>query len=306
MEILAFDIGGTQGRCCVASPGGERGEVRTLRRNSEENGRAWLDRLLAAGREVAQHSTALKVVAISFGGPIGNDGRIFSVHVRGWEDVDLRAEMQNAFKLPVVVDNDGNLGALGEFTFGAGRGCRTMLYFTVSTGIGGGAILDGKLYRGAHGISAEFGHIMLEAGPHAPQYASGKPGILEALASGPAIEREGRAVLKRLGIPIPEGFSAKHVFDAARGGEEWALSVRDKAMAQLGRGVAATICAFDPERVILGGGVALAGNVLFGPLREQAKKALPHYLEDKAEILQAELGDYSALMGAVALGKNAT
>jgi glucokinase len=301
MEILAFDIGGTQGRCCVAQRDGTRGEVRTLKRKPEEDGRAWLDRLLAAGREVAKNAAGLKTVSISFGGPIGNDGRIFSVHVRGWESVDLRREMQETFKLPVLVENDANAGALGEFKFGAGRGCHSMLYFTISTGIGGGAIVNGQLLRGAHGLAAEFGHMMMEAGPHAPQYATGKPGILEALASGPAIEREGRVVLNRLGLPIPENFNAKFIFDAARNREAWALSVRDQAVAHLGRGVAATICAFDPERVILGGGVALAGETLFAPLREQVNKALPHYLENKATVVQAELGDFSALMGAVAL-----
>lgn len=302
MEILAFDIGGTQGRCCVAKKDGTRGEVRTLRRQPDDDGRAWLDRLLAAGRELAQGASGLKIASISFGGPIGNDGRIFSMHVRGWESVDLRNEIQSAFKLPVVVENDANAGALGEFTFGAGRGCHSILYFTVSTGIGGGAILNGKLYRGAHGLAAEFGHMMMEAGPHAPQYAFGKAGILEALASGPAIEREGRAVLKRLGIPEPANFSAKHIFDAVKNGEAWAISVRDQTIAQLGRGIAATICCFDPQRVIIGGGVALAGEVLFAPLRAQVEKALPHYLEGKASVVQAELGDYSALMGAIALG----
>ncbi len=138
-----------------------------------------------------------------------------------------------------------------------------MLYFTVSTGIGGGVILDGKLRRGAHGMAGEFGHVILEGAADAPQYAAGKPGALEALASGPAIEREGRAALGRAKISVPENFSTKSIFDAAQAGGEWAVETRRRCVAQLGRGIAAMVCAYDVERVIVGGGVSAAGDALF-------------------------------------------
>jgi glucokinase len=298
MGILAFDIGGTRGRCCVAGRDGTHSAVASLKREGHEDGSAWLRRLLECGRETARQSAKLDRVAVSFGGPVAPDGRVVSVHVPGWEQVDLRAEMTKAFGLPVEIENDANCGALGEYRFGAARGVAYAAYFTVSTGIGGGVILGGKLYRGAHGMAAEFGHIVLQSGPDAPQYAAGKPGVLEALASGPAIERDAAAALRKLGRPVPAGFGAKYVFES---GEAWAIDVRERAIGHLGRGVAAVVCAFDLDRVVIGGGVALAGEALFKPLRAAVDRFLPAFMEGKVAVVPAALGDYSALLGAVAL-----
>ena len=117
-------------------------------------------------------------------------------------------------------------------------------------------------------MCGEFGHIILDASPTASQYAAGKRGALEALASGPAMEREGRAALMRAGRTVPADLSAKNIFEAAAAGETWAIETRKICVAQLGRGIAAMVCAFDVERVVIGGGVSLAGDALFVPLRE--------------------------------------
>ena len=299
MEILAFDFGGTRGRCCLARADGSHSDVVALARAPEDDGARWLARLLDAGREIVAGGQPPRSVGISFGGPVTPDGRVISVHVPGWEKVDLVGEMRNAFHLPIAIENDANAGALGEHRFGAGRGTRYMIYFQVSTGIGGGVILDGELFRGAHGLAGEFGHMVMHPGPHAPQYATGKPGILEALACGPAIAREGHAKLQSLGRSAPPALTAKHVFDAARAGEAWAAAVRDEAIAHLARGVAAAICAYDVERVVMGGGVTLAGDALFVPLRAAVTHYLPRYLEGKADIVPAALGDKAPLLGAV-------
>jgi len=299
LEILVFDFGGTQGRCGLASRDGKLSRVLRLQRSNGEEGGTWFERLLAAGRGIVSQQT--RTVAVSFGGPVATDGRILSMHVAGWEKVDLRGELSRAFRLPIVVENDANCGALGEFHFGAGRGKRTIAYMTVSTGIGGGVILDGKLYRGAHGMAAEFGHMVLHPGPNAPQYAAGKPGVLEALSSGPAIARDARAKLAELKLPVPEKLTAKDVFDAAGRSENWACDVLGDAIGHLGRGVAAAICAYDVERVVIGGGVAQAGKLLFEPLREKVAAYIPHYLAEKYDIVPAELGDDAPMLGAVAL-----
>ena len=302
MNILAFDIGGTRGRCCLASADGSIAHVQTLERTQTDDGAMWLQRLLAAGKQIVQFAKQLQVVAVSFGGPVAPDGRVLSMHVPGWENVDLAGEMRKTFMLPVHIENDANSGALGEFRFGAGRGCRYMAYFTVSTGIGGGVILDGKLYRGAHGLAAEFGHMVLESRPDAPRYAAGKPGVLEALASGPAIAREGEHLRAATGVKFNYKITANDVFEAVHRNESWAVQARDQAIAHLSRGVAAVLCAYDLERVVIGGGVSLAGDLLFEPLRAGVKKYLPHFLEGKAEIVPAALGDHAALLGAVAAG----
>jgi len=299
MDILAFDFGGTRGRCCLAQADGSHSDVVALARAPDEHGARWLARLLDAGRRVNQAPGKRRIVGISFGGPVSPEGRVVSMHVPGWEKVDLVREMSTAFGLPVCIENDGNTGALGEHRHGAGRGTRYMAFLNVSTGIGGGVILDGQLYRGAHGLAAEFGHMVMDGRDTAPQYAAGKPGVLEALACGPAIERDGRAKLASLGLPVPAGFTAKHVFDAARLRLAWAIEVRDTTVAHFARGVAAAICAYDPERVVIGGGVSLAGDAFFVPLRAMVTRYLPHYLENKADIVPAALGDHAPLMGAV-------
>lgn len=320
-DILAFDIGGTQGRCGVARCGAGlpdgaqptlgrlKAELRTFefstihnfRRANGEDGPAWLRRLIESAKELCP--SAPRFAAVSFGGPVEPDGSIRSMHVPGWENVDLTGAISAAFGLEraaISVENDANAGALGEHRLGAGRGCSDMLYFTVSTGIGGGVILGGKLRRGAHGLAGEFGHIVLDGSDGAPQYAAGKPGALEALASGPAMEREGRAALVRTGRAVPENFSAKSVFDAAEAGEEWAVETRARCVAQLGRGIAAMVCAYDVERVVVGGGVALAGDALFVPLRRAVDGYLPTFLSGKVKVLPALLGDSAPIMGAVA------
>jgi glucokinase len=295
LDILAFDFGGTQGRVCLATREAKMTRVTKLQRQPSDDGARWFQTLLAAGRGIATSQS--KVVAVSFGGPVAADGRIMSVHVPGWEKIDLRAELANAFKLPVVIENDANCGAIGEHAYGAGRGKKTIAFFTVSTGIGGGVILDNKLFRGAHGMAAEFGHFVLhDGGPGAPQYAAGKPGALEALASGPAIARAAKAKRKS-----SENLTAKDVFKAAQDGQGWAEEVLDSAIGYLARGVAASICAYDPERVIIGGGVSLAGDQIFVPLRKKVAEYAPHYLEGLADIVPAALGDDAPILGAIAL-----
>lgn len=296
--ILAFDIGGTRGRCGVAA-GANLLDVDAMQRGAD-GGERWLMRLLESGKTLAQKHTGITAVGVSFGGPVSSDGRLLSMHVKGWEGVDLVGEIRKAFHVPVALENDANAGALGEHRFGAGKGAKFMAYFTCSTGIGGGVILDDKLYRGAHGMAAEFGHLVMHPGPNAPVYLSSKPGALEALASGPAVAREGKAALERINKFVPDTFTAKEVFDAARSGDAWAKETLASTTDHLARGVAAVMCAYDLERVVIGGGVSLAGDALFVPLREAVNRHLPHFLEGQLEVLPAALGDHSALMGAVA------
>lgn len=308
-DIAAFDIGGTQGRCGWArvprqSEAGEKFEfatVKALRRGADEQGPAWLERLVACAKEIIPSPP--QYAAISFGGPVKPDGSIQSIHVRGWEDIDLIGGIAAAFGLPrnrVCVENDANAGALGESRYGAGRGCSDMLFFTVSTGIGGGVILDKKLRRGAHGMAGEFGHMILDGDPDAPQYAAGKAGALEALASGPAMAREGREAYARERRRAAENLSARTIFEAATAGEAWAVSTRQKCVSNLARGIAATVCAYDVERVVVGGGVALAGDALFVPLRDAVERYLPKFMAGTVSVVPAELGDGAPMYGAVA------
>lgn len=303
-EVLAFDFGGTKARCGLVSRDGELGPTRVRSRPRSDDGPAWLARMLDEGRGLRAEvgAGALRAVGVSFGGPVDDEGRVFSMHVAGWEAVDLRRSMQDAFGLPCRIDNDANLGALGEQRFGAGRDTAHLAYFTVSTGVGGGVVLHGKVHRGAHGIAGEFGHIPVRPFDlAAPGCACGRRGCVESLASGRAISREGQRALVACGRPAPDDLTAEQVFSAAGRDESWALGVRDRAVEALAHGVASVLCVLDLPVVVIGGGVAQAGELLLGPLRRRVEEALPDVLRGRSQVRQAALGDFSSLLGAAAL-----
>jgi len=304
-EVLAFDFGGTRARCALVSPDGRMGAPRVLPRPPSDDGPRWLARMLEEARDLlAVAPGAPRAVGVSFGGPVDDDGRVFSMHVAGWERVDLRRSMREAFGLPCRVDNDANLGALGEQRFGAGRDTAHLAYFTVSTGVGGGVVLHGKVHRGAHGIAGEFGHVPVRPFDlAAPECACGKRGCVESLASGRAIAREGKRALAASGGRAPDDLTAEQVFAAAGRDEAWALAVRDRAVEALAHGVASVLCVLDLPVVVIGGGVAQAGELLLGPLRSRVEEALPEVLRGRSQVRPAALGDFSSLLGAAALAR---
>ncbi len=236
-------------------------------------------------------------VGISFGGPVDLTRRrtLLSHHGPGWEDFPLADRVEEIWRFPVQLDNDANAAALGECRFGAARGHRHVLYLTVSTGIGAGIVLDGELYRGARGLSGELGHtIVLPDGPPCP---CGKRGCLEAMASGPSIAR---AYQERLG-PNAHDVSAEDVFRASATGDTRATETIERAIRFLGIGVANAVNVLDPDVVVIGGGVARAGEALFGPLRETVQAFSAPSPPGAVPILPAALDDRAGVVGAIAL-----
>lgn len=302
--VLAFDFGGTRARCALVGRDGSRLALEVRDRPAEADGRGWLERMIQAARELraAHPEHAPLAIGVSFGGPVGTDGRIHSMHVSGWEHVDLAGMVSSEFSLPCAVDNDANLGAYGEYRYAPDVRGRDLAYFTVSTGVGGGFVWKGKPFRGAHGLAAEFGHIpVCPDDPSAPVCACGKRGCVESLASGRAIELAGREALQAAGREAAEGFNAGDVFAAAGRGEAWARPVRDRAVGALAWGVASILCVLDLPLVVLGGGVTQAGEALFEPLRARIEGYLPLVLRGRAEVRPAALGQFSPLLGAAAL-----
>jgi glucokinase len=252
----------------------------------------------------------LKGVGVSFGGPVEADGRTVrrSMHVPGWEGFALADRLEHELGIPALVANDADAAALAEHRFGAGRGVRHMLYLTVSTGIGGGVIVDGRLHRGERAWAGEIGHMPLK--PDGPPCPCGRHGCLESLASGLSIARaardriqaqapssDGRSHTLLSALPIDQ-ISARDVAVAAAQGDQLARAVWDEAMLWLGLGVAAAANLLDPGRVVIGGGLTGAGPLLLGPLR-QAVAA--HALDPAVEVALAELGDEVGVLGGAAL-----
>jgi len=254
----------------------------------------------------------LAAVGVSFGGPVdAAQGLVLlSHHVPGWEKVPLREWLEERLGVPAAVDNDANVAALGEHRFGAGQGCDSLLYVTVSTGIGGGWIVHGRPYRGADGMAGEIGHMVIE--PTGPVCTCGKRGCLEALAAGPAIARRaqerlaedpqaGRALRALVGGEV-EAASARHVSRAAEAGDQLSQQVLDEAARALGRGIGSAISLMNPQRVVVGGGVAKSGQRYFESVRAAARATtLP---EMTVDIVPAALGDDAPLWGAIALAED--
>ena len=189
-----------------------------------------------------------------------------SYHVPGWENMPLANLLQREFKLPAAIDNDANLGGLGEWRLGAGRGCGSLLYGNISTGIGGGWIINGQVWSGADGLAGELGHTLVR--PGGALCTCGKRGCVEAEAAGPAIARKMR---QRVGENSAAEFTGESVARAALAGDAQAHAVLDDAAALLGAGLAAAINLMNPQRVVLGGGVTKSGERWWKKVRETAR-----------------------------------
>jgi glucokinase len=225
------------------------------------------------------------------------------MHIPGWDHLPLADRLERELGVPALVANDADAAALAEWRFGAGRGVRHLLYLTVSTGIGGGVIVDGRLHRGERAWAGEIGHMPLK--PDGPPCPCGRDGCLESLASGLSVARAARELLQERphgasmlsALPL-ERISARDVAAAARQGDPLARAVWDESMAWLGMGIAAAANLLNPGRVVLGGGLTRAGALLFDPIRRVvAERAL----DPQIEVVPAALADEVGVLGGAAL-----
>ena len=309
--LLAFDFGGTKHTAGLTARGERTWRARQQVASPPGADAAYdLRTMLALGRALLGGATPA-AVGVSFGGPVDfATGTVrLSHHVPGWENLPLRQRLEAEFGVPARVDNDANVAALGEHRFGAGQGCDHLLYITVSTGVGGGWILNGQPWRGHESMAGEFGHIRVD--PDGPACVCGNFGCVERLAAGPNIALRAREWLsaqpeRGQGLRALAGgdlaaIDGRLVAQAAAQGDElaWeALAVSARALGVAIGGVANLI---NPQRFILGGGVTKSGERYWDLLRTTARGAsMPevHY-----EIVPAGLGDDAPLWGAVALAE---
>ena len=308
--VVGGDLGGTRFRLALADATGQ-----VLWRNSclTEAGQG-LDAVLGRvktmiGEALTSAPSAVGSIAIAAPGPLDPwKGIIYRPpNLPGWDEVHLKQILEDAFGIPVHVGNDANLAALAEWRFGAGRGCDHLVYVTVSTGVGGGVIDRGQLLLGYGGGAGEVGHMTIDI--DGPKCNCGNRGCLEALASGTAISR--RAVerlragaasrLLELAGGDLERVTAELVVEAARQGDPVAGEVMQKAGYALGVGLANLMHLYDPQVIVLGGGVTNAGPLLFGPMHEAIEERAMEAFRNRTRIVQAELGDDVGVYGAVAL-----
>ena len=258
--------------------------------------------------------TTEHIAAIGIGapGPLNPyTGVVYSPpNLPGWNNVPLKAMMEARLnQVPVFLGNDANLAGLGEYRFGAAKGRHNVIYMTVSTGIGGGIIVDGKMLEGTDGAAGEIGHVTMEI--NGPRCGCGNYGCLEVLAAGPALRR---IALERIRAGetsvLQEMAEARGGLDqlqpemiekAARSKDPLALDIMQTAGRYLGVGIANLLHIFNPEIVVIGGGVSRAGELIFNPIHQEVEKRAMPAFRARVSIVPSPLGDDVGLYGAVAL-----
>ncbi len=267
-----------------------------------------VDTIKEAATSAGASKSDIRSVGIGSPGPIDPKAGVvvFAPNLM-WHNVPIVELLESELDLPVCLENDANVAALGEYRFGAGRKSSNMVYITVSTGVGGGLILDGEIYAGSFGMAGEVGHMTIA--DDGPLCGCGNQGCLEALAAGPAIARKAQACILHGQETIMtdmvsgrlEEITSKTVGEAAAAGDILAKEIVDKAAEYLGIGIANLINVINPDTIVIGGGVSNMGELLLQPLRRATQRRAMKAAFEKVEIVKAELGSDAGVVGAVCL-----
>jgi glucokinase len=278
MQILAIDIGGT--KFTVAAFSGDRLMLRESGNTDRAGGPDWM--MARIERIFRGWQFTPDRCGIGFGGPVDFPTQkvTLSTHVEGWAGYPLVENVRSLTGVPVVMDNDANAGALGEAYYGAGRGADPLFYMTLSTGIGGGIVVNQRVYRGADSYAGEIGHLNIV--PDGPACLCGSQGCYERMCCGLWLERD-------YGRPAHELFA-----DAG--------FVRNYVV-HLARGLKAALMLLNPARIVIGGGIAKAGDMLFMPLRDELDRQMTTWSRARRDVVPAALADDSVLWGACAMAQ---
>jgi len=304
--VVAVDIGGTQLRAATYAP--EQIEpIAQKRVKTRANEPGAFNRLTQLIEEIWPRNEKVEAIGVASPGPLDpHTGYLLSPpNIQQWYNFPLTPNLAKHFGVPAHLDNDANLAGLAEWKYGAGKGHHNLLYLTISTGIGGGVIINDSLLQGHHGLAAEVGHMTID--PDGPLCGCGHRGHVESFASGTAIARfvnEQIAAGIKSTLHADPNLSARQVAEAALQGDPLAREAYHRAGEYLGIAVANYLVIFDPSIIIFGGGVSRAGDLLFKPFMESLNRHIlhPRYLEDLI-IAQAALGDDAGLLGARALAE---
>ena len=308
---VGIDIGGTKIAGGVVDDDGNI--LQMDRRSTPSRGPDALEKVVIDLVNEYKAEFGVESVGIGFAGFIDEKrARVLIAPNLGWIDEPLKLAVESDVGLPVIVENDANAAAWGEYRFSGVKLPSDLVCVTVGTGIGGGLIFNGDLYRGAHGVAAEFGHLNIEPGGRL--CACGNRGCWEQYASGNALVREARLlsaerrteaqVLLDLGDGTPEGVEGQHVTIAARKGDPVALAAFDSLARWLGQGIADVTSLLDPGCFVIGGGVSEAGDLLLGATRRAFMSALSgRDSRPIPEIRLAALGNKAGLVGAADLSR---
>lgn len=305
--VIGVDLGGTKISTAISTIEGNILANVVLPTKAEEGEAAVLGRIVQSIDEVIVGSSTsideIEAIGIGSPGPLdAKKGIIITTPNLPFKNYNLVQPLKEKYNIPVYLDNDANAAAIGEYMFGAGKGKNSIVYFTVSTGVGGGAVLDGKVYRGHTSNALEIGHTTVD--PNGPRCNCGNLGCLEAMSSGTAIAKKGKEAVStnvETSLKKHDTVTSYEVFKEAEAGDEVAKDIIDNALTYLGIGVANAIATFDPEMIIIGGGVSKGGDIVFDTVKKVVNKRCFKSMAESCEIVPAGLGSDAGVVGAVAL-----
>jgi glucokinase len=290
--IIGVDLGGTKILTALADSKGSILSIVKIDTEAASGPEKVLSNItrsiILAAKQAKVPMSRISKIGIGAPGPILGKAIIVSPpNLPGWKNVNIKSILQKKLKKHIRVENDANAAALGELCFGAGKGFRNLLYITISTGIGGGIIINGKIYRGALGTAGEVGHMVLE--PKGPKCGCGRRGCLEALAAGPAIAK------------MAGKKNALEAEIAARRGDKKSLKAIKTAAKYIAMGIGDLNNILNPDIFVIGGGVSNMGPLLLDPVKHWAKKYSMDASRKSLIIVPAKLKNNAGVMGAIAM-----
>lgn len=306
---IGIDVGGTNVKIALVDSNGKIGYSNTIPTRAEMGYEYTINNMKQAIRDLLAETklSAKDIEGIGFGLPGQVDFKSGIVrlitNIPGWVEIPLAKMIEDEFRIPTRIDNDVRCAALGELNFGAGKGCENLICITVGTGIGSGLIVNGKLVRGAANAAGEIGHIKLQM-HDGPICGCGDTGCMEAFASGPAIVAmaedyiKGGKSTKFREMANGNDITPFIVAEAAKAGDAVAKRIFTRMGEYIGIGMASVVNLLNPERIIVGGGVADAGDILMTPLKETIKKRAMKIAGETVEVVPAQLGNTAGVIGA--------
>ena len=303
--VVGVDLGGTKIYTALVDLEGNIKKEKTVETLAHEGEQAVMGRILDTINYVIDGTDKdlIKSIGIGSPGPLDvKNGVILETANLPFKNFAIVRTIKETYDLPTYLDNDANVATLGEFMFGAGKGTDNMVFITASTGIGGGAVLNGRLFRGATGNALEVGHMTVST--EGPRCGCGNVGCAEALGSGTAIgKRAKEAVLTNVTTSLKnyDNVTAKEVFKEAANGDRVAKNILETSLTYLGIAVANTITNFDPEKVVIGGGVVNGGDIVIDTIRNVVEERCMAAFVENCAIEKAVLGGKAGVLGAAAL-----
>lgn len=300
--LVGIDIGGTKTAVVFAEHPGSilhREEFLTLPNLGPDHALERIQQLIGTGLSRHGRPSAFRL-GVSCGGPLDRVRGIIQSppNLLTWADVPIKEILENTFGVPCQVENDANAGAVAEHRYGAGKGCRNLIFLTMGTGFGAGLILNGELYRGASEMAGEIGHVRLtEEGPT----GYGKAGSVEGWASGCGMAQHGAEILRApqnagessilADVAARRPITARDIGDAARSGDSVALRIVRSTGEKLGRAIAMLVDVLNPERIVIGGMALRLGSLLFEPALEVMRQEALARSSAACQVMPAGLGE---------------